>query len=124
MIFNNGQEAILLDPDGKWREVIVEDYEGDGWWNIRQGDMTFPVPGTSLAIRNRVPQMYFVTIAGIAKKNKVTPMTVWTWLWKLQIEPHYVGESKDITRKGVMAILDVEQDKQLHDWLVKTGRIK
>jgi hypothetical protein len=121
MTFDKGQEAILLEASGTWCEVVIIDYDGGGYWNIKQGDVIIPVPEFALAIRGNLPNLRFVPLSEVAKKNNVNKMTVWTWLWKLHIEPHYVGESKDPLRKGVMAVLDESQQKQLQDWLDKRG---
>lgn len=116
MKFEKDQQVVLLNSGGTWQDVIIINEEGGGFWTIYDGKMDYPVHSDDLAIR-KLPELHMTTLSQIAKKHNATTRTVWCWCWKLGINPHYVGESRDPSRKGVIAVLDDEQLDKLQAWL-------
>lgn len=57
------------------------------------------------------------TLAVIGKEMGVHANTIRNWLDKAGITPAFLGNPTTNHRRGLIRVLDPEQEKQLQDWL-------
>lgn len=64
------------------------------------------------------------TYRQLSEQYKVHPLTIRDWVEKAGMKPNFLQPGNNPRRGGLLCILDDTQQEQLHNWLVKTGRIK